>query len=373
MKIFESQRSFPEKVHSQVDYLLKSLRISSWVALGFILFPCLLPAQKAKVNKQVVGAGDRIAAILPSTDRPDWVEIYENNNFRGRVARYAQSVPDFTYPSIFQKRNVSLKVAPGYIAYISFREEFPTEGIFIGDHSTFGSINRHDIHSIRVVQAQRAHVNFCGISTQIHNNDCKRVFGSIKLKMYERLTSGALIPCPLVEVQGNPLRSRSRLDPGPYDTTTLFSHTNNFSGLHLFGGSNQSYVFEYDGRRAPDVRNTFVLFNGNSAGNGFLVSEEALRNDRIIMEIVVNLGAQHKSNDLATDYASRLMMQRPETRQIAYRSSPTAFNLGDFNLQGNPDHSIMARGVAFSINKTLRVHLNKEVTPAPIRNSRASR
>jgi hypothetical protein len=154
---------------------------------------------------------------------------------------------------------------------------------------------------------------------------------------------------------------------------TLFSHTNQFSGHHIFGGSNQTYVFEYDGRRAPDVRNTFVLENGYSAGIGFLVSEEALRDDRVLMEIVVDLGAQHKSNDLATDYASKLRMPRPETRQIPYRSTPVSFNLGDFTLQGNPDNAPQPRGGPFSINKTVRLHLNKETTPPPLRISRAGR
>lgn len=112
--------------------------------------------------------------------------------------------------------------------------------------------------------------------------------------------------------------------------------------------------------------------NGRAAGLGFLVSEQALSEDRIVMEIITELGVQHKSGDLATDYSSNVKMQRPVKTIMNYQSAPEFFSIGDgsgnFIAQGNPNNNYgMASGVKFSITKQLRVFLNKERTPGPVR------
>jgi len=155
-------------------------------------------------SKKVRSDASRIKEVLPTTSRRDWIEIYPNANFQGQPARYAQNISNYSYPVSFNKRSTSIKIAPGYIAYIRFNEDNASEGIYIGDHATFGSTHLLDIKSIRIVAGTNAYVNFSGISTEIHNNDCKRVFGSVKARMYERLPSGELVPCPLIERNGIP-------------------------------------------------------------------------------------------------------------------------------------------------------------------------
>ena len=340
-----------------------------------VFFSCLLLlntaiAQNPKLNPQgkVLSDATRIKEVLPTTTRRDWIEIYPNENFQGQAARYAQNIPNYSYPASFNKRSVSIKIAPGYIAYISFNEDNATEGIFIGEHATFGSSQPLNIKSIRIIEGTAAYVNFSGISTEIHNNDCKRVFGSVKARMYERLPSGALIPCPLIERNGIPFPlDNSRRNP-VYDTITLFSRSNSFPGHSIYGGTSQNYVFQSLGvRRRLELRETYRLENGRAAGFAYLVNPQALRENRIVLDLITDLGSHHKSNDLALDYSSNIKIQRPEVSRIDYQAMASVVSFGPFLGFGNPnDNHGAASGVRFSLSKPFIVHINKERTPRPL-------
>lgn len=331
----------------------------------------MVSAQNPKLNPppKVKSDASRITEVLPTSTRPDWIEIYPNANFQGRPAKYAQNIPNFSYPASFNQRNVSIKIAPGCIAYISFHEENPSEGIFVGDHATFGATQILNIKSIRVVEGISAYVNFSGISTEIHNNDCKRVFGYVKARMYERLVSGELVPCPLIERNGMPIiLDNSNRNP-LYDTIALFSRPNSFPGNSIYGGTSQSYVFQSLGvRRRAEIRETFRMENGRSAGYAYLVSLQALRDNRIVLELISDLGSHHKSNDLATDYSSSVKFQRPQVTRIDYQTMSTFASFGPFLGFGNPNNNYgAASGVRFSLSKPFIVHINKERTPRPLR------
>lgn len=326
-------------------------------------------AQKKDPQTRVLSDVSRIKEVLPTTTRPDWIEIYPNANFQGRPAKYAQNIPNFSYPASFNKRSISLKIRPGYLAYITFDEASATEGIFIGDHPNFGSTHPLNIKSIRVVTGINAYVNFSGISTEIHNNDCKRVFGSVKARMYERLPSGELIPCPLIERNGIriPLDNSSR---NPlYDTITLFSRPNSFPGHSIYGGTSQNYVFQSLGVRGRlELRETYRLENGRAAGFAYLVNHAALLENRIVLHLISDLGSHHKSSDLALDYSSNIKFQRPEVSHIDYQPMPTPVSFGPFLGFGNPNNNHgAASGVRFSLSKPFIVHINKERTPRPLR------
>lgn len=320
---------------------------------------------------------------MPVTDQPDWIEIYQQSNFRGSVARYSGNIPAFEYP-IYPvqpgdvRRSISIKVAPGYIAYITFDEDNATESIVFGNRPTFGADYPNNIKSIRIVPSGMAYLNLGGIGTQVHNNDCKRIFGTIKVKVFERITGGTFITCPLTERQGIPLTESELLRhsvrngrTGPlvsYDTAILFDRRNSFPSNSMYDGA----FVNYDGRTIPTIANTFLLANGRSDGLGFLVSQAALNEGRIFVEVYTDLGVQHKSGDLATDYSSNVKMQSPVKNTINYNSSPSSFSIGDgtgdFIAEGNPDSNYgIASGVRFSIRKQLRVFLNKQRTPGPVR------
>lgn len=329
--------------------------------------PIIDPRPKDPSNEIANAVND-----LPTTTRPDWVEIYPQTNFRGRVARYAENIPNYSYPFSFSnRRGTSLKVAPGYIAYITFNEENPQEGIFIGNHPNFGSSNLYDIKSIRVVMATTAYINFCGFSTQIHNNDCKRIFGSVKIRFLERMPSGALIPCPMTGMRGGGTGTAS----GIYTPAAMFRKVNDYPDRTsitfanmMLGGRNipqpDTYINNYDGTTVPSIPNIMVLPEGSAAGYAYTVSQQALSENRIVVEFESDLGVQHKSNDLATDYSSNVRMLEPVKTTLDFLNLGTSFTVGDFELKGNPNNNYgMASGVKYSIIKKLRIHFNKMPTP----------
>lgn len=320
--------------------------------------PVTKPKPKNPTKTVLEGVKNRrvsVTEVLPTTTRPDWVEISEFGGFTGRKARYAENVPEFSYPASFtNKRAISLKVAHDYIAYITFKEGQATEGLFAGDYEDFGARYPLEIQSIRVVGGMTAYVNLSGISTQIHNNDCRRIFGNIRLQVKEELPTGALVPCPVVAING------TRSNPGARDAhrpVLIFDQPNSFSRRPTY----HNYVFSSDGHSVPEITSWVSSIRSDYVGARFLVNQQAVREHRIILEFTTDLGSQHKSGDLATDYSSDVRMSRPETISVNYYSSPAYFNIGPFTAQGNPNNNYgQASGVRYSIQKTLRVHFNKE-------------
>lgn len=303
---------------------------------------------------------------LPTTDRADRIEIYSSPNFQGRVAKYAGPIDNFNYPLNFKHENLSLKVAPGYIAIIEFKDaEFPFKAAFYGNYANFGSKYKGlTIKSIRIDKAKKVAVNLSGFSTQIHNNDCKRVFGSVKLTLSDDWYG---VVYPNIEFQGRPL---SASDVNGYRNTgsdirmivepvPLFERSNDFSRPNLF----EVRAINYDGRTIPAIRSTAFTQNPLPVSRVFVVSERTYNADLITVVITSDLGTQHKNCDLCTDYSSSVKMKTPVTHQVKYKDAETYFYVGPFDLKGAPDRDIAASG---GINKKLVLHLNKE-TPPPSR------
>lgn len=310
---------------------------------------------------------------LPTTTAANWVEIYQERNFGGKVARYSGSIDDFSYPLVFtDKESVSLKVAPGYIAFISFNQEFNEEAAFMGNYADFGKKTKNAIKSIRVEKATKIDVNLSGFSTQIHNNDCKRIFGTVKLQVFEKTSSGAWVACPNVDFQGSALTNSAMLgfpNTGSsirmiYQKVDLYNRANSdFSKPHLFNVS----AINYNGRTIPAINKTAFSSNPLPISRGYMVSQKALDENRIIVRVTTDLGAHHKQSDTATDYSSSVKMLTPQNFDIYYKNAPSYFTVGPYEIHGNPNSNYgMASGKRYSINKTLVVHMNK-VTPVPMR------
>lgn len=317
--------------------------MKKFIGLFVLLCVQLFFAQYKKLPKDAVNSPNSVvSATLPTTTRPDWIEIYENQNLTGRVAKYAQNVEHFTYP-FSNKRNISLKIAPGYLAYITLDDEFKTTEIFQGEQGHFGA--RHlDILSIKVVGGNYSFVNFSGISTEIHNNDCKKFAGSILVKVVEQTTDGQFLYCPLIK-----------------ENDTSWGSENNFRNSFLYRNNNVNnrYLlndFVVNNNPVPEITTTATTRTEPRRGTQWLVSNTALAENRIFIEIEVDLRSAHKSGDLATDYSSNVKMAKKEVVRIPYQEQRTFFTVGPFQATGSPDNTAFASGGIF---KNFRVHLNK--------------
>lgn len=287
-------------------------------------------------------------APLPTTNSADRVEIYEQPNFAGRVAKYAAVVAPFNYP-FPNKRDISLKVAGGYVALIKFDDEFQSVLSLTGDQPNFGTVFTSNILSITVKPAVTKTLFFSGISLEIHNNDCKKIQGTVKVKLVEKQADGSFITCPVVNENGTPVSN--------YKYEVLMFSKRSLEGREANGIRN--FVYGFDGRTVSTI-SSMVSSNKPLIGATFMVSEYALTTGNVFVEVVPDLTVAHKSNDLADDYSDKVKMLGVNFDRVSYSNQATYFSTKAFLAKGNPNDSHgRATGVDYSIIKHIRIHFGK--------------
>lgn len=332
---------------------MKILRLLTFCCLSVFYFHTAI-AQQVNPNAAKILTTPKYnlpdaARPLPTTTRPDRVTIFEQQNFVGRQAKYAQTTEPFVYP-FANKRNISLKVEPGYIAYIKFDNDFKDEIIFKGNHPNFGEVYRYDILSIKVVQGTLAYINFAGISLPIPNNDCRKIWGDIIVRVFEKRNEEMLL-CPVAEENGTGFATQA--------TGATIYQNSSIDGFSPFFQLN-NYIFENSQpSNVPEIR-TWPTSTKPYIGARFLVSMDAMRSGNIFVEVTPNLRLGHKSNDFATDYSDNITIKQPLKDLINYQEAPTFFSTVPFTAKGNPNFSVEASGVDYKIIKTVRIHLNKQ-------------
>ena len=288
----------------------------------------------------------KINFTLPTTSRPDWIAFYEQNGFSGREAKYAQDIPNFVMP-FADPKYVSMKVAPGYIAYITFNDEFGSPAIFWGDNANFYQrLGSMKIISIKVIPAGEVVLGFGGISTNIENNDCKRFFGVIKVRVLEKLANNEFIYCPVKIINKRIQNPEEPLNK----EATIFNIPNLSSRNPL-----QNYVFSNN--PVPEITTPVRFSTTANIGDLFLVNHNAVLENRIYVEFEVDLHSAHKSGDTASDYSSNVKMNKKEYIRLSYAELGTFFSIGPFRAEGSPDNTVLASG---RIYKDFRVHFIKQ-------------
>ena len=275
---------------------------------------------------------------------PPRIDIYTTSNLAGTKYEFRGNRTNIELPN---STVYSFRVQAGYIAYLTnCNNDLQTEEIYRGEVNNYNK----KICNIRFAPISDAFVSFHGISTPIHNNDCRRVFGSIKVSMQERTNSGQMVPCPMSYRHGRGV-------PSGLFEAIIYQNAN----ANTASFQNQ-YVRNFDGRVIPTFDQFTYLAAGSAeiAGATFIVSAAALRENRVFVTVTTMLGSAHKSNDLADDFSSNIRMLEPIIHRMGYhefngRNSTVV--LGPYQASGSRDGSaITASG---GIYKQFRVHLSK--------------
>jgi hypothetical protein len=326
--------------HSKNQGTMNTLQIHQKTALcllAFLVFNVWAIAQIT--TKPYINPGNPASAIT----NPPWIEIYTTANLAGTKYEFRGNRTNIELPN---SNLYSFRVQPGYIAYLTnCNNDLQTEEIYRGEVSNYNK----KICNIRFAAIADAYVSFHGISTPIHNNDCRRVFGSVKVSVQERTPSGQILPCPMSYHHGRGV-------PAGLFEATIYQNAN----ANTTSFQNQ-YVQNFDGRVIPTLDQFTYLAAGRTeiAGATFIVSEAALRENRVFVTVTTMLGSAHKSHDLASDFSSNIRMPAPIIHRMGYhefngRNSTVA--LGPYQAVGSPDSNIAASG---GIYKQFRVHLSK--------------
>jgi len=290
--------------------------------------------------------------VLPVTQTPvvfNDLTVYEQPNLSGNSGKIKISKLNGLIFPFTNLTNASFKIAAHKIVYLKYCLEFPVEVAFT---ETQTNIDLSKVCGIRSDDMQWVGIGFNGISTEIHNNDCKRVYGNITVKMQET---------------------------SPYDNNlfTFFS-TNSFTpfrntdktGPYLLNIANSSadpiytnYVF--NNNPVPNITTGPGTRSRGRADVGFWVGKAAVRDGRIKIFINSKIGSAHKSCDLCDDFSSKVEMARAKTEAIPINylydgekllnAENNKLILGPYPASGSRDGTaITASG---GTNKNFRVHL----------------
>jgi hypothetical protein len=316
--------------------------------LSFILaisFGSILFAQKP-ISPQIQPPRSISTTLSFITD----ITVYEQPGYRGRSGNFMMRDGRLEPP--FPISNISFTVPAGKIVYIKKCDGFPSENAYTASQT---GINLTGICGIRSDVLTTLTVQFNGISTIIHNNDCKRVFGNIKIKIIETSPDRDAAMSDMI-LSPTPYMGENSFTFLPFDNENA-----NTSPRYRYGYDN--YVRNETGLRPSTIRVVSSPTVGNAVGN-FKVGRNALRDGRVRIVVTSNLGSAHKTCDLCTDFSSNIRMRAPVTNDIPINrtygdgriidATHNRLILGPYEASGLPEHTIEASG---GIGKNFKVYL----------------
>lgn len=305
-----------------------------------------------KTAKKAVGNNNHTTTVnaVSGTIVSDF-QVSELSNFAGRKENPRLQNGKLT--ASFPLKNVSIIIPRGKIIYLKYcNSEFPVEQVY---STSQANINLEDVCAVRSDESAGFSVFFNGISTGIHDNDCKKVFGSIIIKLTEVAPDGT-------EVNFKP------------NTGSAFrgSDAYTFQPLRIASADAPkniaNYVFNDD--RVQNLSRNII--SSSSTGEdmaGYVVGKNALRQGRVKIYVTTNLAGAHKMNSLA-DYSSNIHMDKAITESFPFNitfpylagsnlinATNNSIVLGPYSAHGDPDHSTVASG-GYWFTQNFRVHLS---------------
>lgn len=235
------------------------------------------------------------------------VEIFTEPNFQGTRIELTGFNNTLNLPIPYRTgyKNISVRVTPGYVAYINVCDEF-NEEVMVYENSP--NLRLYSICPLNVkvdVAAYRTLI-FHGFTTDVHNNDCKKIFGKFKLQMQEGRPSGGTTACIVI--------SHRREDIN-------LIHDYNQREIVIFERANAS------NSSLPTCRIPYVFANSHSfsyhesttGGTAtFVVGASAITENRVNFVSYANLHTAHKINDFATYHLDiQLRPTVPITKSLA--------------------------------------------------------
>lgn len=261
------------------------------------------------------------------------VTFYEQPNYRGNQGKVFYGKGGMRFP-FANKKNVSFTIASGKIVYIKFCNEIPYEQAY---SDAVPNIDLSMICGIRIDETQNITLAWSGISSEIHNNDCKKVFGKITVKFKEIAPDGTESFLQLQQV----------IPTNDKFTFEAFNKTN-------ADVPNRYGNFVYNNNPLPNVINAVSIQPNGRDECWLLIGKTAIRDGRVRMVITSNIRSEHKGGDLELDYSNNIHMASPVTEQIPINylyngdklvnAENPRFFVGPYRASGGPQNRNIASG-----------------------------
>ncbi len=254
--------------------------------------------QKKTVVVKTLSQANKNIAVAP------YIMIFEKPNYTGDSAAVIKKA-DGTYQLPFPLQHVSFKVPRGKIVYIKRCFEFGSEKAYFRSQP---DINLADICGIRTDETTNIFVSFNGISSEIHNNDCMRFSGSVKVEILETAPDNSTTDAAMLYSKpignGRNISSQGEaliFDWGKERLTSSYD-------VRLNNGT------IYNNNPVPEIKNLAHNFYGLAEASykvTYTVGKSALRDGRLRISVNANLISAHKTCDLCDDFSSNIKMGTP--------------------------------------------------------------
>jgi hypothetical protein len=286
-------------------------------------FICLLIFNTLKaqvINPQIakqVTVGSNNPLRDPKSLAVHWLEIYEMPRYQGRKILITSNTQNPVFP--FPLTNISMKTSDNTKVYITSNcQDIPFETSYVKDPVEV-PISSGTICSIRFAKINTIRITFEGILTEIHNNDCKKMYGKIEYNVFELNSFNERVYC-------------NKSGPGNTNNKTLYYKEKSSANTYPFiYNINDFYLADRDfsirnenqGKVKPNIT---TIAPGILAEDVF-VDDTALNNGRVKLEVKVKLGFAHKGCDLCSDYTLDAAMNNTATFIVDIKQPEAAYRI----------------------------------------------
>lgn len=249
-----------------------------------------------------------------------YAEIFEFPDFKGRSVKFVESIPfrdNLGLP--FPLSNISVKLSSDeVIAYLSGNCGSNKGYITVSRNARMLNIP-NTVCGLRIGKKNAVRMRFNGILSEIHNNDCKRMYGKVQIRMVEKDASGnTLSVCKTFD--------ESRMDANGWVTVFDIPKTAGTVPSNLYD-INRYFIAERDidvtGRKNTSRGRLFrTPLNEDRPYELFYFDSLSYRRGDLTLEVKASLGSHHKGCDLCTDYTDNASMARETVQSFAVKNYP---------------------------------------------------
>lgn len=248
-----------------------------------------------------------------------YAEVFEFPDFRGRSVKFTEAVEfreNLGLP--FPLSRISVRLSDENTRVSFSLNCGAAKGYTVIDKSQRLVTQTTAVCGIRVERKLAVRMRFNGIVTDIHNNDCRRMYGTVKIRLLERDRNGMI-------------RTVCRsADPSRQDAEGWITVYNRESGAE--GADPQVYDLqrynvyhpESGFRLQPDQSKKSWLFrqplDGDRPYELIYFDSLSLYTGELRMEVKARIGSHHKGCDLCTDYTAGASMTEERVQEYVVRS-----------------------------------------------------
>lgn len=259
--------------------------------------------------------------ILIEFESLPYVEIFEFPDFRGRSVKFVDDIffkNNLDLP--FPLENISVKnSSDDVISYFSYNCTGKKKYITVDRNKQQVTLGTH-ICGLRIGKKEAIRMKFNGILAQIHNNDCKRMYGIIKYRIIEK------------DVSGNVLSICKNIDERRTDEwgwVTLFQKSKNESIIPANLYNIDNYFIKERSKTAAGQK-PFLFrppLNEDLPYEVFLFDALTYDEGNLKLEISINIGTHHKSCDLCSDYTDNASMINEYVQEYTIKREQNLYNI----------------------------------------------